>query len=508
VITLINSPSIKTLTGLQMQSPNPPLGLAYIAAAIRDAKIPYHVIDATGEALDTVTPYPTRDDFRIQGMAVDDIIDRIPAETQIIGLHCNFSHLWPLTRMVADQARAAFPKALIVLGGEHGTAVFEYVLKNSPIDVVVSGEGEETIINLIRAVEADDDLATVAGISFLDAGGTVQSTGLSTRIRTIDELAWPDWDSFPIREYIDRHQINGMNLGRSMPLLATRGCPYECTFCSNPSMWTRRYIMRDVTLLVDEMAHYVDNYDVVNFDFQDLTAIVNHKWAVKLCEEIIARELNVTWQLPSGTRSEVFDEHLLNLMYKAGCRALSFAPESGSEEILKSVKKQVDINALLKAARMAVKAKLKLSCFIVIGFPNERPYTLRVTMKLIRKMALLGAHDVSVTKFVPYPGSELFRDLQDAGKIEIDDAFFVSPMDFYTTDAPSYADAISTRRLYWTMMWMFVNFYIISFATHPFRTMKILFIAMTQGVEQARYAKWFVDRFFTRRKWRQMTQDG
>ena len=104
-----------------------------------------------------------------------------------------------------------------------------------------------------------------------------------------------------------------MNLGRSMPLLATRGCPYECTFCSNPTMWTRRYITRDPKLLVDEMAHYVDKHDVVNFDFQDLTAIVNHRWAVALCEEMIERGLNVTWQLPSGTRAEVFDDLVRSL---------------------------------------------------------------------------------------------------------------------------------------------------------------------------------------------------
>ena len=508
MITLINPPSIKTLTGLQMQSPNPPLGLAYIAAAVRDAGIPYHVIDATGEALDFITAYPTRDNFRIQGMKLDDIIRRIPPETRVIGLHCNFSHLWPLTRMVAERARDAFPDALIVLGGEHGTAVYEHVLGNSPIDVVVSGEGEETIVNLVRTHEAGDDLASVTGIAFLDAAGAVKTTGLSARIRTVDELPWPDWDSFPIREYIDRHQINGMNLGRSMPLLATRGCPYECTFCSNPFMWTRRYITRDPKLLVDEMAHYADKYAVVNFDFQDLTAIVNYRWAVALCEEMIARGLNVTWQLPSGTRAEVFDDRLLNLMYEAGCRALSFAPESGSPEMLKTVKKQVDLGALIGAMKMAIRAKLKLSCFIVIGFPNEQTDTLRATMKLIRRMALIGVHDVSVTKFVPYPGSELFRELQETGKIEMDDAFFVTPMDFYTTDAPSYANAISTRRLYRTMMWMFVNFYVISFATHPIRTFKVLFTAVTQGVEESRYAKWFVDRFFTRRKWRQMTQDG
>lgn len=506
MITLINPPSIKTLTGLQMQSPNPPLGLAYIAAAVKHTGIPYHVIDATGEALDAITPYPARSSFRIQGLRINATAARIPAGTRVIGLHCNFSHLWPLTRMVGEAARQRFPEALIVLGGEHGTAVYDHVLQNPPFDVVVLGEGEETVVNLVRAHLSGQDLGTVKGIAYRGPDGKVVNTGLSSRIRSVDDIPMPDWDSFPIREYIDRHQINGMNLGRSMPILATRGCPYACTFCSNPNMWTRRYIRRDPKRLVDEMEFYVKKYNVVNFDFQDLTAIVNYDWAIQLCEELIRRDLNVTWQLPSGTRAEVFDDRLLRLMFRSGCRALSFAPESGSPEILKSVKKQVSLDALLSAMKMAVNAGLKLSCFIVIGFPNERRDTLRMTMKLIRKMALIGVHDVSVTKFVPYPGSELFRQLQQAGKIEMDDRFFISPMDFYTSNAPSYADAISTRRLYWTMMWMFVNFYVISFATHPIRTARVLFTAITEGVEEARYAKWFIDRFYTRRKWRQLTQ--
>ena len=508
MLTLINPPSIKTLQGLQMQSPNPPLGLAYIAGAVRKAGLPYHVIDATGEALDLIAPYPAQDKFRVQGMRFDDIVARIPAETRIVGLHCNFSHLWPLTRMVAERVRAAFPEALLVLGGEHGTAVYDHVLKNSPIDAVVLGEGDRTVLDLVAAQEAGQELSSVGGIAYRDGDGAIRTTGLSTRIREVDELPWPDWDSFPIREYIDRHQINGMNIGRSMPLLATRGCPYQCTFCSNPFMWTRRYVMRDPKRIVDEMAHYMAKYDVVNFDFQDLTAIVNYRWATALCEEIIGRGLEITWQLPSGTRSEVFDEKLLRLMHRAGCRALSFAPESGSEEILESVKKQVDLDSLIEAVTLAVKADLKVSCFFVIGFPKDRPDTLRQTMTLIRKIALIGVHDVSVTKFVPYPGSELFRALQRSGKIDMDDTFFVSPMEFYTSDAPSYADAISSRRLYRTMLWMFVNFYVLSFLTHPIRTAQILFSAAFKGVEGARYAKWFVDRFFVRRRWRQMTQSG
>jgi len=300
------------------------------------------------------------------------------------------------------------------------------------------GEGEETFVDLLRARAAGRALSEVKGIA-LRLDGRVVNTGLSARRRDIDGIPLPAWDAFPIREYIARHQTNGINLGRSMPMLGTRGCPFQCTFCSNPAMWTQRWIARDPRLLADEMALYVRTYQVTNFDFQDLTAIVKRQWIVDFCHELIRRDLKITWQMPSGTRADVFDAEVADLLYRSGCRALAFAPESGSPEILKVIKKQVDLGRMLESMRIAVKRGLKLSCFIVIGFPDDTPATLRQSIRLIRKMAWLGVYDVAVSKFVPYPGSELFTRLQRGGKIQLDDDFFVSPMDFYTQKAPSYA---------------------------------------------------------------------
>ena len=503
MITLINPPGLKTFSGLQMHTPNPPLGLAYIAAAVKEAGFRYRVIDGTGEALDAVSPYPDRGDFMVQGLSLDELVRRIPPESEVIGLACMFSTLWPLTNRLALRIRERFPRALMVLGGEHGTAVPDHVLNNSPFDVVVLGEGEETFVALLRARAAGQPLRQVGGIAFRD-GGQVVKTGLSVRKKDVDAIPLPDWDSFPIEEYVARHQINGINLGRSMPILGTRGCPFQCTFCSNPAMWTQRWIARDPKLLADEMELYRKKYRATNFDFQDLTAIVKRQWIVDFCRELIRRGLAVTWQMPSGTRAEVFDEEVADLLYRSGCRALAFAPESGSPEILKIVKKQVHLDKLLVSMRAAVRRGLKLSCFIVIGFPDDTPATLRQTLRLIRKMALLGVHDVAVSKFVPYPGSELFVRLQREGRIQLDHEFFVSPMDFYTKKAPSYASAVSTSRLYRTMVAMFVTFYVISFAVRPLRVLRALAKAVLTGTEETRYAKWFVDRFYTRRRWRKL----
>jgi radical SAM superfamily enzyme YgiQ (UPF0313 family) len=417
-----------------------------------------------------------------------------------------FSTLWPLTRDLALAIRAEFPNTLLVLGGEHGTAVPDLVLRSSPFDIVVLGEGEETTIRLLKALASDGRWQDVPGIAFM-AEGAVRNNGLSARNRKIDDIPLPDWDSFPIEEYISRHQINGSNLGRSMPLLSTRGCPYQCTFCSSPNMWTTRYIPRSPVKVADEIELYKTKYGIVNVDFQDLTAVVKRQWVVEFCNELIRRELNVTWQMPSGTRSEVFDEEVADLLYRSGCRALAFAPESGSPEILEKIKKQVNLDHMLKAMRIAVRRGFRLGCFIVIGFPDDTPESLRQTLRLVRKMAFLGVYDVSVSKFVPYPGSHLFKRLQQEGKIAVDDEFFLSPMDFYTRKAPSYSEHVSTQHLYFMMLWMFVNFYILSFACRPLRTARILLRAVTTGTEETRFAKWLNDILFVRPRWRKLARD-
>jgi radical SAM superfamily enzyme YgiQ (UPF0313 family) len=503
MIVLINPPGLKSFSGLQMHTPNPPLGLAYIAAVIKEAGFPYLVIDGTGEALDTISEYDKRSDFMLQGLPFDEIARRIPAEARIVGLSCMFSTLWPLTRDLAAHIRKSRPDVLLVLGGEHGTAVPELSLRSSPFDVVVLGEGEETFISLVRTYLNGEPWRNVAGIAYLDEGA-FKSNGLSARNRNVDDIPLPDWDSFPIEEYISRHQINGANYGRAMPLLSTRGCPYQCTFCSSPNMWTTRYIPRDPVKVADEIELYKRKYNIVNVDFQDLTAVVKRGWVVDFAQELIKRDMNVTWQMPSGTRSEVFDEEVADFLYRSGCRALAFAPESGAVEILVKIKKQVDLDNMLEAMRIAVRRGFKLSCFIVIGFPDDTPATLRKTQQFIRKMAYLGVYDIAVSKFVPYPGSSLFKRLQQEGRLALDDEFFLSPMDFYTQKAPSYSEHLTSRQLYITMLKMFTMFYIISFARRPFRTFRILAKAVVTGTEETRFAKWLNDVLFVRRKWRKM----
>lgn len=506
MITLVSPPGVKSFSGLQTHEPNPSLGLAYIAGALKAAGLRYTVIDAAGEALEKIRKYELRPDFMVQGLLPEEIAERIPQETRIIGLTCMFSSLWPVVREVAQAIRRSFPDALLVLGGEHGTAVPEFSLRESAFDVIVLGEGEIAAVELFRRYLEGRPYQDVPGIAFIERGGRFVSTGLSPRWRNVDDIPLPDWDSFPIEEYIDKNQQNGLNMGRSMPILATRGCPYECTFCSNPGMWTKRYIMRDPVKVADEIELYVKKYRVSNVDLQDLTAIVNRQWAIDFSKQLIDRGIKVTWQMPSGTRSEVFDAEVSDWLYRAGCRALSFAPETGSPELLELIKKRVNLEKMLEGMRIAVRRGFSLSCFLVIGFPGETRSTLRSTLKLVRRMAFVGIDEVAVGKFVPYPGSALFRQALAEGKIQLNDDFFTSPMDIYSKRAPSACD-LSSRELYWWMIWLYANFFLLSFALRPFRPLRVMLKAIFTGREDTRYAKWFVDRLRTRRRWRRIASE-
>jgi radical SAM superfamily enzyme YgiQ (UPF0313 family) len=513
VITLINPPGLRNFSGLQpAQAPNPPVGLAYIAGILKQQNYDYSVIDAPGSALDNIVQFDHEcfnkgDQFYLQGLTPEEVVRRIPRNTTIVGISCLFSINWILTNRIAKLTRELFPSALLVLGGEHGTACPEYCLKNSPFDIVVSGEGEQAFLDLVEASLTGEDVYQVNGITY-SQDGNIRQTQNMPRIRDIDSLPWPDWDSFPIENYIDKHQNNGANLGRSMPIISTRGCPHQCTFCSSPNMWTTRYTLRDPDDLINEMKHYISKYDVTNFDFQDLTAIVKRSWVVKFCQKLIDTNINITWQLPSGTRSEIFDEEVIDLVYRSGCRFFAFAPESGSEEVLKIVKKKVDLDNLFEAAVKAVERGINVTVFFVIGFPCDNKDSLKQTMKIIRKMALAGIQDVVVSKFSPYPGSELFFQLEKEGRIQLSDKYFVSNINYFAEDNPCYSDHISRRKLYISMLSMFLNFYVISGLRYPGRFLATVWNAIVKGREDTRYAKWLVDKFYTRKIWRRTAVTG
>jgi radical SAM superfamily enzyme YgiQ (UPF0313 family) len=481
--TLIRPPSVVGRYALTLNK-TPPLSVAYLAGSLTAAGHEVQVIDAVGEALHAIHP-GYRADILINGLSVAQIVDRIRPDTQFVGISCIFSHEWPLIRELIAAIAARFPGVPIALGGEHATAVPELCLADAPaLSICALGEGEETIVQLVEACVEHRALAGIDGIVFRGADGTVR-TAPRARIRDIDDIPAPRWDLTPIERYLDGGFSFGVDRGRTMPLLATRGCPYLCAFCSSPRMWTTRYTTRSPALVVDEIEDFVRRYRARNVDFYDLTAIIERDWILEFCRLLEARKLDVTWQLPSGTRSEALDEATLRAMYRSGCRNVSYAPESGSPRTLRAIKKKVKLDRLEASMRAAVRAGLNIKANILIGFPDEQASDLRESLRFIVRMARLGVHDVSVWTFSPYPGSELFERLRAAGRLpRLDDDYYASLLSYSDiSGAASYAAALDSRQLQRYRVAGLLLFYGTSYVTHPARPLRSLYNIATRRYE-------------------------
>lgn len=467
-------PATITTAGAVGEDAAPPLGLAYLAATLLRVGHQVSIVDALGEALHRYSPLPDLPTGLRHGLSNEETIARIPVDSEVIGVSVMFSLEWPFTRDLLEGVRKAFPAAVIVAGGEHITALPEYSLASCPaIDYCVLGEGEQTLTDLLEALQSGQSPAEVNGLCLREEGNLLR-TRSAKRLRQLDEIPPPAWHLTPIEAYLDLGIMTGVDYGRSMPMMASRGCPYQCTFCSNPAMWGTLWRARNPVDVADELQNYMRVYGAKNFDFYDLTAIVRRDWILEFCRQLIQRDLQVTWQLPSGTRSEAIDAEVCRLLYQSGCRYINYAPESGCEEILRLIKKKIKKPSMTRSIQDALACGLNVKCNFILGFPGENLRHVVDTFRWIAQLAWIGVHDVSVFPFSPYPGSELFRQLVEEGEIELNDEYFIS-LSQYTDPRRmrSYSQHISARLLRLLCLSAMALFYAISSLRFPFRLFRI-----------------------------------
>ena len=462
----------------------PPLGVSYVAAAIKQAGHDVSLIDAVGGAIETFSKHERG---VLHGMRIEEIVEAIPSDTKCIGLSIQFSYEWPIGRQLLRRIRQRFSNAFLIAGGEHVSAVPELCIESGGLDAAVLGEGEFTACDLLAAYSrwGKNGLNTIAGIVYRNSDGEIVRTGQGQRALDLGQIPRPAWDLIPLEEYLSRGFGFGVNRGRSMPVLASRGCPYQCTFCSNPQMWTTKWLARDPDDLLDEISELQKRYQAENFDFYDLTAIVKRDWVLKFCQRILDRKLSFTWQLPSGTRSEAIDEEVSQMLYKTGCRNISYAPESGSDETLAIIKKKISKLKMLASIRGAVKSGMNVKANFILGFPHERYRHVVQTFAFIMRAAVVGTHDISIWIFVPYPGCELFDELRVKGEIgDLNDEFFYRLAAYAdVTETFSYSPHLRTSTLLTLRVVGMFLFYLVSWILRPWRPFRLLWNAVSGRVD-------------------------
>jgi anaerobic magnesium-protoporphyrin IX monomethyl ester cyclase len=464
----------RAVTGLR---PAPPLGLAYVAASLERAGHRVRVVDAIAEAPDAVE----REGAVVRlGLSPEQMVERIAPDVEAIGLSNMWSFSWPLVRGLLHRIRARFPHVPIVCGGEHFNGLPELSMQQAPIDFIVRGEGEEAAVELFAAIERERatgvpfDRSAIGLLAWRNGDGIVLNERRG-RTLAVDDLPRPAWHLFDLRTYYDHRLMNGIDYGYSIPILATRGCPYSCTYCASPGMWGTKWIARDPVAVVDEIEHYVREYGANNFPMQDLTAIIRRDWVIAFCREIIARGLDVRWQFPSGTRCEVIDDEVAAHFHRSGCHSLAYAPESGSEETRRLIQKRMKREALMAAVDAAARQGINLTAFIVIGFPHDTDANLRANLPFVRELARRGVEDLAMSFFFPIPATALYDQLVRAGRVAPTDEHLLAPLcgqEWSLSPSRNFCASVPGWRLTAWRYLILLNFYLVAIVTHPWRLVR------------------------------------
>lgn len=361
---------------------SPPIGLAYVAAALEIDGHQVEIID--GEAND-LTP--------------DEVLRKIEAaKPDVVGAGATTVD-FEYANQILKEAKELL-KVTTILGGPHATVLPEQVLQDNPhIDYLVRGEGEITTRHLLKQLERKGSLSEVEGLSYREEARVIHNADRPF-IRNLDE------NCLPARHLLDQSKyllpLPGKGMRRMTAIQAMRGCPFKCIYCYR--MFGRAVRFRDPVLVVDEIEDCINRYSIEYVTFVDDTFMINAERVIKLCEEMHKRKLDLSWRC--YTRADTIREDLLRIMKDAGCKQISIGVESGNQEILNIAGKGVKLEQYVKAYELLGKVGFEKRGSFILGLPYENERTLRDTISFAKKLKLDRAFFNICT---PYPGTELFQ---------------------------------------------------------------------------------------------------
>ena len=361
----------------------PPLGIGYVASALKTAGYDVHVLDCT---------FLKRKEALTKAMAV---------KATVTGIYCMASMVensfW-FARYLRGHC------GLLIAGGPMPSCDPDGFLDH--FDVVVRGEGEQTVVELLRAYEEGSDLQNVAGIVFKKKGeapagnGAIYSTAERPFVENLDRIAFPEREMLPNAQYL---RYGKRKYGFSITtVMSTRGCPFHCEFCSNV-VFGGSYRERSPGNVVDEIEEALGlGYDRISF--ADDVFTMNPRRVLEVCDEIHKRGLRFQWECLG--RVDTLDFPLALAMKAAGCMRIYFGIESGSEAILKLMHKKITIDMARKAVEAASRAGLQVGAFFILFYPGD---TNETVLQTLRFALSLPVDYLGLTLPFPLPATALFK---------------------------------------------------------------------------------------------------
>jgi anaerobic magnesium-protoporphyrin IX monomethyl ester cyclase len=370
----------------------PPLGLCYIAAYVREKGYDVSIIDAEALKYDLA-------------QTVAHIVDEKP---DVVGFTCKT--LWIVSaHKVAEALKEHIPDVPIVAGGHHPTSLPERTLKEFPsFDFLVLGEGEVTFLELLQALSNGKDVTEVDGLAF-EMDGQPYLTPPRARIKDLDELPLPALDLIPP---LETHYLPSLFYGikgASFPLITSRGCPYQCTFCDR-SVYGNRVTFHSPEYVLSLLEQLYHQHQVQYLVINDDNFLLKKSHMLSILDLLHSSGLKIKFTCQS--RVDTLDKERLQRLKEAGCEQIMFGIESGSQAILDKMNKGVTVEQAKEAIALTKKMGLRTTGFFILGFPGETEETLKETLDLIYECKL---DDLMCSFYTPFAGAQAYQDLEEHG---------------------------------------------------------------------------------------------
>jgi radical SAM superfamily enzyme YgiQ (UPF0313 family) len=367
----------------------PPLGIAYIAAVLEKNGFDVSIIDAPALEMDHET-------------LKNEISNHAPDIVAITSVTPTISS----ALKVAEISKEVCPDAVVVMGGYHPTFTYSQLLKLDCVDVVVRGEGEYTMLELVEAIEAGRDLKEVRGIACENFTAPPRDI-----IEDLDTIPFPARHLLPM----DHYKVLNMKLPIGT-LISGRGCPYTCSFCASSAMHGHKLRMRSAGNVLDEMEHLVNDHSAEMLAFMDDTFTISKKRVHEICDGKIERGLDNYWG--ATARVDTLNEEMLLKMKKAGCITLFLGVESGDQQSLNKMNKRTTVEKIKKAFELTRKHDIRTIASVALGMPGDTRKSIEQTIKFVRN---LNPSYAIFSLATPYPGTDFYMKVAGRDLIKTDD---------------------------------------------------------------------------------------
>ncbi len=409
-VTLIN-PNIISQKGDFFGSGIPfmPITLAYTAAYLQECGHKATVIDAFGENPTKIT---VERNLFIQGLDAAEIISRIPLNTEAIILYASLVITHQAVLRLLGEIRKIFSVPVIILENIHSVVGYSLLTMQEDFlkagaDFLILGDPEKRCAEILDCLgKKKKKMPQSDGLIFKwRKKQEIIVRPNKTFPRDLDELPFPAWELFPIKNYWALDYSHAPIKKSYLPLLTSRGCPSRCEFCITPLLMGGVWRARSAKNVLDEIEFSIKEFGMREFHIEDFNPTVDKKRIVEICQEIIRRGLDIELKIVAGTKAETIDTHTLDWMKKAGFTYLSISPESGSKRVLEKMKKVFDHEHGLRLVRHMHKLGITSQACFVIGFPGEEKSDRRLTRTYIKQIVKAGVDEIALFVMTPIPGS-------------------------------------------------------------------------------------------------------